>query len=149
MVDQTEQIATTKATITVPDADTGFQTREEVLSAVVYMRDNFTELVNYLDAGMVEFEDELLIDSYIQTVQSYVPVWTVVSTVIKAALDVAFSLPMKRTTILATSSTILDLCWRFYRNIDDATLDYFILTNTLNGNDIIEVPAGREIVYYE
>ena len=138
-----------KAAITVPEVGTGFQSREEVLAAVIYLRDNSNEIINMLDAGQVVFEDSLLSDSYIQSVQSYVPTWEVISTVIKAGLDLSFALPIKRSIILATSRTILDLSYEFYKNVDDITLDYLILTNSLAGNDIIEVPRGKEIVFYE
>ncbi len=137
-----------RATITVPTADSGFQTRSEVLAAVVYLQENSIELINTLDAGQELFEDSLISDAYIQTVQSYVPSWQVVSAVIKAGLDLSFSLPVKRSIILANSRTILDLSFEFYRNIDDVTLNYLIQTNALTGNDIIEVPRGREVIFY-
>ena len=138
-----------KAAITVPEADTGFQSREEVLAAVVYLRDNSKGLIDGLDRGQVIFEDSLLSDSYIQSVQSYVPTWNVTGTVIKVGLDLSFSLPIKRSIILSTSRTILDLCYEFYRNVDDITLDYLILTNSLTGDEIIAVPRGKEVVFYE
>ena len=138
-----------KAAITVPEVGTGFQSREEVLAAVVYLRDNSQAITDMLDAGQVVFEDSLLSDSYIQSVQSYVSTWEVAGTVIKAGLDLSFSLPIKRSIILPKSRTILDLSYEFYKNIDDITLDYLILTNSLTGNDIIEVPRGKEIVFYE
>ena len=69
--------------------------------------------------------------------------------VIKAGLDLSFSLPIKRSIVLSTSRTILDLCYEFYKNIDDVTLDYLILTNCLTSDDIIAVPRGKEIIFYE
>lgn len=138
-----------KATITVPDVDTGFQSREEVLSAVIYLRDNSKKLVDMLDAGQVVFEDSLLSETYIQSVQSYLSAWNVAGAVISAGLGLSFSLPIKRSIVLATDRTILDLCYEFYRNVDDITLDYLILTNSLAGDDIIAVPQGREVIFYE
>lgn len=138
-----------RATITVPNADDGFQTRGEVLSAVVYIQDNANDVINYLDSGQVLFQDNTLSESYIQTVQSYVPSWQVASAVIKSGLDLSFSLPIKRVKTIEKSRTILDLCSEFYKNVDDSTLDYFILTNNLTGDDIILVPKGTEAVYYE
>lgn len=138
-----------KAVITVPEVGTGFQSRDEVLAAVIYLRDNSQAIIDMLDAGQVVFEDSLLSDSYIQSVQSYVPMWEVVSTVIKAGLDLSFALPIKRSIILATSRTILDLAFEFYGNVDNTTLDYLILTNALTGNDIIDVPRGTEVFFYE
>lgn len=138
-----------RATITVPDADTGFQSRSEALAAVTYLQTNSNNLINFLDHSQTVFEDSVLSEAYIQSVQSYVPTWTVVSTVIKAGLDLSFSLPVKRSIVLSKSRTLLDLAYEFYKNIDDVTLDYLILTNSLSDNDIIEVPRGKEIVFYE
>jgi len=138
-----------RATITVPDVDSGFQTRSEVLSSIVYLQDHSNELINFLDTGQALFENNVLSDSYIQSVQSYAPMWKVVGTVIKAGLDISFSLPVKRIIKISRSRTILDLCYEFYKNIDDITLDYFILTNSLSGNEIIEVPAGKGVIIYE
>lgn len=138
-----------RAAITVPETGTGFQSRDEVLAAVVFLRDNSQAITDMLDAGQVLFEDSLLSDSYIQSVQSYVPTWEVVSTVIKAGLDLSFALPIKRSIMLATSRTILGLAFEFYGNVDDIVLDYLILTNALTGNDIIGVPRGKEIFFYE
>lgn len=138
-----------KATITVPAADTGFQTRDEVLSAVIYLQDNSNSIINFLDDGQVVFKDNILSESYIQSVDSYVPTWDVVGTVIKAGLELSFSLPVKRQRTLQKSHTILDLSYEFYKNVDDITLDYFILTNMLSGEEIIEVPKGKDIIFYE
>lgn len=138
-----------KAIVAVPDVDTGFQSREEVLSAVVYLQTNSNDLINKLDEGQTLFKDLLLSETYIQSVKSYVSTWQIAGVVIKAGLDLSFSLPIKRSIILSTSRTILDLSYEFYKNIDDITLDYLILTNSLNGDEIIEVPRGKEIIYYE
>ena len=138
-----------KAIVSVPDADTGFQTRDEVLSAVIFLQNNSNDLINKLDEGQTLFKSTLLSETYIQTVKSYMSTWLIAGTVIKAGLDLSFSLPIKRSIVLSTSRTILDLSYEFYKNIDDITLDYLILTNSLAGDDIIEVPRGKEIIFYE
>ncbi len=138
-----------KATVFVPDVDAGFKTRDEVLSAVVFLQNNANDLINKLDEGQALFKSTLLSETYIQTVKSYVSTWRVSATVIKAGLDLSFSLPIKRSIILPAPRTILDLSYEFYKNIDDVTLDYLILTNCLTSDEIIEVPRGKEIIFYE
>jgi prophage DNA circulation protein len=138
-----------RAIISVPNVDTGFQTREELAAVVTYLQDNSTGLINYLDQAQGIFENNILSESYIQSVQSYVQTWQVAGTVIKSALGISFELPIKRIKILDKPDTIIGLSFEFYGNVDDVVLDYFILTNNLTGNEIIEVPRGREIVFYE
>lgn len=133
--------------ITVPGA--GFVSREEVIAAVVYLEEQATESIEYLDSGQEFYIDKMLSENYIQTVESYVPAWEIVGIVIKAGLDLSFSLPVKIIRSIDTARTILDLCFEFYGNIDNATIDYFISTNALKGQDIILLPRGKEIIYYE
>jgi len=138
-----------KANITVPGVEEGFQTREEVLAAVNYIKTQSDNLISFLDSSQLVFENNILSESYIQSVQSYAPAWQVAGTVIKSALDVSFSLPVKRSEILEAPGNILDLCYKFYGTIDDNALDYFILTNNLTGSEIVEIPRGKAVIYYE
>jgi hypothetical protein len=78
-----------------------------------------------------------------------VPTWEIVSTVIKAGLEVSFSLPVKRAQVVAKDRTILDLCNEFYASVEDDILNYFIDTNQLKKQEIIMVPKGREVIFYE
>jgi len=48
---------------------------------------------------------------------------------------------------LSRDRTIIDLVGELYGNIDDE-LDFFINSNNLSGNEILELPKGKEIVYY-
>lgn len=134
--------------ISVPVAGFGFRTRGEALAAAVFLRDLFYSLINILDAGQLVFLEEILSNMYIQSIDSYGPSAMVVSSTIKATLDLSFSLPAERTLILTEDSTLINLCYDFYGNIDDQTLDYFILTNTLSIAEIKIIPRGRQVIYY-
>ncbi len=138
-----------KASIFVPVVSDGFRTREEIMAAVSYLQTAAQELIDYLDESQEIFENNILSEAYIQSVQSYVPAWAVVGSVIKSAITVSFTLPVRRVKILEKSRTIIDLCYEFYKNIDDVALDYFILTNDLSGDEIIEVPMGKAVIFYE
>ena len=137
-----------KATVTVPATGEGFQTRAETLAAAILLRDQFTALIFALDAIQDFFKVVKLENSYIQVIESYAPTAEVVFNVINAALALSFSLPAERRKKITADTTIMNLCYEFYLNIDDDTLDYFILTNELDGAEILTIPAGREVVYY-
>lgn len=61
-------------------------------------------------------------------------------------LDQSFDLRTKQIIILNAPTDPLILTWRFYK--DTSKLQFFIETNNLQDEEIIEVPAGREIVAY-
>jgi len=139
---------TGRATVVLPEDGSGFTSRDEILSAVLYIQNNSTDLVNTYDTAQELFENNLLSESYIQPVQSYVPTWQITSTVIRSGLEVSFSLPVKRTESITKDRTIFDLCNEFYKSVNNDILDFFILTNMLTGQNIITVPKNTQVIYY-
>ena len=49
--------------------------------------------------------------------------------------------------MLGHNRTIIDLVAELYGSVDDQ-LDFLISSNDLTGDEILELPKGREIVYY-
>lgn len=62
-------------------------------------------------------------------------------------LDLSFSLAPERRIVLDRPRTLLDLASELYGQVDEV-LDLLIETNGLTGDEILEIPAGRSIVYY-
>lgn len=62
-------------------------------------------------------------------------------------VEISFTLKQERSLILTRPRTIIDLVAELYGSIDDQ-LDFFIDSNNLTGSEILELPRGREIVYY-
>jgi len=62
-------------------------------------------------------------------------------------VEISFSLKQERRVTLDRSRTIIDLVAEFYGSVDDK-LDFFISSNAFTGSEILEVPRGREVVYY-
>ena len=137
-----------RAVTFIPSPGVGFQTRGEVLDAVVFVRDSFANTVFLLDESQTLSKELTLSDAYIQAVESYGPTASVVTKTILAGLNLSFSLPAQRTLVLETDDTIVNQCFALYGNIDDTTLDFFIFTNLLRGEEILTLPRGKEIVYY-
>lgn len=63
-------------------------------------------------------------------------------------LTSAFDLAAEKTITLKTNSDIITECYNAYGNVDDDTMDFFILTNRFIDGEYEEIPAGREIVAY-
>jgi prophage DNA circulation protein len=86
-------------------------------------------------------------------VDGYQPEQTAVAAQVEAATMAAesvrqasFDLRSERRVIVQAETPALALLWQFYGNID--ALDEFIESNDLQGDEILMVPAGREVVYY-
>ena len=61
-------------------------------------------------------------------------------------IDRSFDLKAKQTVILSGPSDAITETWRFYK--DMAQLEFFIRTNNLQDNEILEIPAGKEVIAY-
>lgn len=59
----------------------------------------------------------------------------------------SFGLPSERRLVLTSDRSLIDMVYELYGTVDDA-LDDFINDNDLNGDQIIELPRGFEVVYY-
>lgn len=62
-------------------------------------------------------------------------------------IQMSFSLAKERYLTLDRDRTIIDLCAELYGTVDDV-LDFFIYSNKLVGDEILELPKGKTIVYY-
>jgi prophage DNA circulation protein len=71
----------------------------------------------------------------------------VVTTAITSLVDRSLNLPMERTIVLSEDKTPLVVCWEQYGGID--RLEEFIQFNRLADDEILLIPAGREVVVYE
>lgn len=64
-----------------------------------------------------------------------------------ALIEQSFALAQERIITIASPRSIIDLTYELYGEVD-TKLDELINTNDLSGDEIVEVPRGREIVYY-
>jgi hypothetical protein len=62
-------------------------------------------------------------------------------------VEVSFSLVPERAIVLDRARTIIDVAAELYGEVD-RRLDFLVSTNGLTGDEILELPAGKRIVYY-
>ena len=62
-------------------------------------------------------------------------------------VEMSFSLKKERKVILTHARSIIDLAAELYGKVDDV-LDFFITSNDFSGSEILEIPKGREVLYY-
>lgn len=62
-------------------------------------------------------------------------------------IALSFKLAQERTIVVASPRSIIDIAYELYGVVDEK-LDALINDNNLSGDEIIELPRGREVVYY-
>ena len=118
-----------------------FDTRGEALQAATFILDEFATLNEWREQGFNDVER-------VDTGESYEALQELVAFTAGFLVQISFTLRQEQRITLDRRRTILDLVSELYGDIDD-NLDFFIDTNNLSGSEILELPAGREIVYYE
>lgn len=117
-----------------------FETKPDALEAASNVLDLFDQMAAWRDAN---FESLSAID----TGASYQKLQEAVSLTVGFLVYLSFSLKQERRVVLDRARTIIDLAAELYGSIDE-NLDFLISSNGLTGSEILELPRGREIVYY-
>jgi hypothetical protein len=117
-----------------------FSTKTDALSAAVAVLDQLDGVTQWRDANFAALLE-------IDTGGAYQKLQEAVALTAGFLVEISFTLKQERRVILTRDRTIIDLVAEFYGEVDDR-LDFFIDSNSLTGSEILEVPRGREIVYY-
>jgi len=117
-----------------------FTTKPEALLAAELILTQMEEVTVWRDDNLESLD---LID----TGEAYQQLQEAVAIAAGFLVEISFSLKQERRIILDRARTIIDLAAEVYGSVDDQ-LDVLINTNDLSGSEILELPKGREIVYY-
>jgi hypothetical protein len=117
-----------------------FETKTDAINAADVVFSQFDEVVEWREAN---FNSLLQVD----TGESYQKLQEAVALTAGFLIEISFSLKQERTIVLDRNRTIIDLSAEIYGQVDEQ-LDFLIDTNNLTGSEILELPRGREIVYY-
>ena len=120
--------------------NTQFITKGDALTAAEIILDQLTDVTNWRDDNFESLGE-------IDTGGSYQQLQEAVALAAGFLVEISFSLKQERSIVLDRSRTIIDLSAELYGSVDDQ-LDFLINTNNLSGSEILELPKGREIVYY-
>lgn len=133
-----------------------FETAEQALDAAVVLLEQWDAYVAWRDdnyknlSGLNTATPEDFISAPSNTDES-ASYFNLLSSVMLAAgflVDLSFSLKRERTFTLESPRSILDLCYELYGGDVDDNLDFFITSNNLTMENLLEIPKGRKIVYY-
>ena len=117
-----------------------FKTKTQALAAAEEILNEFEKVTNWRDDNHKSL-------NIIDTGGTYQQLQEAVALSAGFLVEISFSLKQERSIVLTRNRTIVDLVAELYGSIDDQ-LDFFIESNNLSGSEILELPRGRELVYY-
>lgn len=133
--------ASTAATATAQAAfNTTYTRRPEAVQAA-------EQLLAQLDALAAWRDEQFAAQGEVDDGSSWQATQDLLATVAGALVDQSFDLAAERVLVLTSDRSIIDVCFEVYGSVDDK-LDALMADNDLSGDEIVELPRGRRIVYY-
>lgn len=120
--------------------ETTFANRSHALKAAEEVLAQLDFIVKWREANFDVLEE-------VDTGSTYQALQSAVALVTGYLVQISFTLLPERRITLDRPRTIIDLAAQLYGSVDDK-LDFLINTNQLSGSEVLELPAGRTIVYY-
>lgn len=117
-----------------------FFSKPEALQAAEVVLDQLANLITWRDDNFQSLGEIDIGEAYQKLLDS-------VALTAGFLVQISFTLKQERRLILDRNRTIVDLVAELYGEIDDQ-LDFFITSNSLTGSEILELPLGRQVVYY-
>lgn len=125
-----------------------FTSKPEAIRAADTIAAQWDAYTAWRDAGLEALEVMSLSPAQVDTGTAYQPLQASVALATGRLVEISFSLLPERRVVLDRNRTLIDVCAEFYGSVDNDKLDYFIETNQLSGDEILELPKGRSVVYY-
>ena len=147
-----KELALTSIVATLPRIVTSgdIQTKTEAIELAELFSNLLTLITNDLDAAQEIYQDNILENQYFSQSSSYSDLVLLIGLGIEFLLRSIFDLKTEKRFTIDRNRTPIDIAISEYGGLgdDDENLNLFIVSNNLKGNDIILLPAGREVVVY-
>jgi hypothetical protein len=126
-----------------------FATRNQAIAAADAIAEQHASVVDWREAGFEALSSMAggVNQAHIDTGESYSALHAAVSISVGFLVVDSFGLQAERSIVLDRARTIVDLCAELHGVVDEK-LDQIIDANNLSGDEILELPAGKTIVYY-
>lgn len=111
----------------------------EAAEAIIAQRD---ALIEWRDGRYADLEQ-------IDPGEGYQALQETIALTIGYLIEISFSLVPERAVVLDRPRALIELCAELYGSVADAKIDFLISTNRLTGSEILELPRGRRVVYYD
>jgi hypothetical protein len=110
-----------------------------------------------LNDDMVAWQDEnweaigdstFSTQSNLDTGEGYQQLQQAVALVAGFLIEISFTLKQERSIVLDRARAPIELCAELYGDLSDETYDAFLVSNDFTGDEMNELPRGKEVIYY-
>ena len=141
-----QDIALFASTVTAEAAlFTEYETRDAAGDALDFVNDGFV-LIEQRISEIYQLLANGVVTSFEPDHNTGLSALLIIGKTNSILIDRSFDLKAKQTVILSGPSDPITETWRFYK--DMTQLDFFIRTNNIQDNEILEIPAGKKLVAY-
>jgi len=124
-----------------------FGSKTDVLEVIETIMNTYNQYIANIDS--LQTENGGSPDSYVPDYNAQTGLNSLVNYTVSQLFNIATTAQQERTVILEKDSNIVLLAHRFYGlQIDDSTIDQFILQNNIGRNEFLEVKKGRVLTYF-
>jgi predicted RNA-binding protein Jag len=129
-------------------ADGDYLKKSDITSQINTLTSLYYEVQNYLDEQEQSSVTAGLAYRYSVPSELINNIRNIISQTNGYLLKLCMNLKQERRITTTQVWDIVTLCYKLYSGKVDDYLDFFIDTNELTGDELINIPVGREIVYY-
>lgn len=125
-------------------------TRKETIEISDNIIDDFNNMIDGLDRYQAHFDTELADVQYFTQSESYNDCIKMLAQTLRYLIISSFDLKIEKKFVLKEPKSAIGVTIEQYGELgnNDENLDFFINSNNLEGQDIMLMPAGKELVIY-
>jgi len=123
-----------------------FETREQALDMIGTLTDTFKSIIEKLEEKQSEYYSNYIDRQYFSQSSTFNDAVKLVYQTVRFLLAKSFDLKIKHIIKLDRPTTPIQLVGEYYNDFEQ--LGFFCDTNSLQGSEIILLPAGKEVAIY-
>jgi len=126
----------------------GFSTQNDAINAALELREQYLTIQDYLDNLEAASIDDPLYLRFEVSDEITALIKKITSEASKNLVRLSFSLKKERSLTLEKPYDLITLAYKLYNSTANDKLDLLINSNKLTGEELLEIPKGKEIVFY-
>jgi len=124
-----------------------FSTKPQALSAAARVLTQIEAFAAWREEGFTALEAGPLGEYQVDPGEAFQQLQQAAALTAGYLIEISFTLVPELAVVIDRDRTVVDLCGQLYGTVD-RKLDFLIQTNNLIGDEILELPRGKKIVYY-
>lgn len=142
-------LTSANSSIAVSSTIGSVSTRSESVEVSLTASNEFKEITDFLDSDQELFSNNIIEKQYFSQSSSFIESTILTAMAIRYLNKQSFDLAVEKVIVLDRERSPIEIAISEYGDDDiERSIELFIRSNKITGNDIIVIPAGREVSIY-